>query len=1109
MKRMEQLFQKLGYDRDNGLFYLDEADKWMGKFPYRIGRVLRDIIRPYAFYSPFYGVKSTDPEHPEPLNNPIILFFDHPGEEIEQNIPRWTFSFSQAPIVIINRDDFQPLDIYHGYDFDSKERTWLKKIDDRDADIDDFSILNLTTGKAWEKLYGKYFKNTPRVDKYLLKNIIDARRILIAKDTGGLSPRTANRLIGRLLFLRYLIDRDVSLEDNRFITGENKTGRQKSLENLLRDKEKAYCFFKSIAESFNGDLFPLLEKDLQGRIIYDEEKDVEQRHLDVMRYLFTCSEFFKETGNWKGYMVQESLFNFYDFEVIPVELISNIYENFLAESPSGKNLGELPRQKEIKAYYTPPFLVDYILSETVIPHLAKEEKASCKVLDPACGSGIFLVETLRKLIEKEMELTPKPWPGNKPVISDRRLWELVQENIFGIDIDSDAVEITIFSIYITLLDYKNPREIKSFRFKKIKGKNLFGGQDADFFNENHPFNKIFKDEVHLDFIIGNPPWGKSSGTQFISYIDNRRKKEEIENRNDNLKLEIDHDEISQAFMVRTGDFCFSRKTQLPQCMFVVTGKNFYNTSGKVKKWRNYFLNKFNVSKFLELSSVNTKIVGGKQIFESTRQPTVIISFSPVASAVDTGNNIVQHITVRANRFFNYFKTLVIEKQDIKRISQKYFMQFDWLWKVLLHGNVIDFHFIKRLKEDFKTFGQIIKERNLISMRGLQPKFKASAGKEKIDTDEYLDWDYLEIDTRREFQPYLLAPTSNWREKRKELISQKKIGPDGKIGRFPDIYFFTGKKLLIKRGLQAGNNFKAAAAFSEKDLLFSDSVCSIKPDQNAYMTDELELLLKTIVGLLNSNLFTYFLLSTGSSLGLDRTRADFDEFLAFPVVLSKKIGQLVSQIQSLYRERNNLQLPGAKNALTKQIKSLEEEIEKTIIEIYDISDREKKLIDYALEVAIPILKREEVRKSRDTDIFKRLDLNIQDDRRYLTEYAEVFIDHFGQHFNEDKKYFVVDVHVTASFIGFHFKISPKPKTNQRISFMKDTGVEEMINKIGEFGYHKLSKDLYVRQDIRGFNKTSFYVIKANQRKSWHKATAYADLSEFIESLFKAEIEKKSA
>lgn len=119
MKRMEQLFKELGYERSNGLFYIEDADKWMGKFPYRIGRVLKDIIRPYAFYSPFHGETSTDREHPEPLNNPIILFFDHPDEEVEQNIPRWTFSFSQAPIVIINKDDYN-LGIYHGYNFDGK-----------------------------------------------------------------------------------------------------------------------------------------------------------------------------------------------------------------------------------------------------------------------------------------------------------------------------------------------------------------------------------------------------------------------------------------------------------------------------------------------------------------------------------------------------------------------------------------------------------------------------------------------------------------------------------------------------------------------------------------------------------------------------------------------------------------------------------------------------------------------------------------------------------------------------------------------------------------------------------------------------------------------------
>ncbi len=1109
MNRMGQLFQKLGYDRDNGLFFIDEADEWMGKFPYRIGRVLKDIIRPYAFYSPFHGVKSTDREHPEPLNNPIILFFDHPDEDAGQNIPRWTFSFSQAPIVIINRDDSGPLDIYHGYNFDGRKQPWLEKINDDDVEIEDFSILSLSTGKTWEKLYERYFKNTPRVDQYLLKNISDARRILIAKDTGGLSPRTANRLIGRLLFLRYLIDRNAAFEDNRYIKGESKTERQKSLEDLLLNKEKAYRFFKFITGSFNGDLFPLLEKDRNGVIVYDEEKDVEQKHLDVMYYLFTCSEFFRETGNWKGYMVQESLFKFYDFEVIPVELISNIYENFLAESPAGKNLKDFSRQKEIKAYYTPPFLADYVLSETVIPHLAKHGKASCKVLDPACGSGIFLVETLRKLIEKEMELTPKPWPGNKPVISDRRLWELVQENIFGIDIDSDAVEITIFSIYITLLDYKNPKEIQSFRFKKIKDKNLFGG--VDFFDENHSFNRILKDEVHPDFIIGNPPWGEIKTSLYSEYIKNRNEKEKKESPDKPLKLEIGSNEISQAFMVRVSDFvCCNKKTK---CVLVVTGKNIYNKNSKT--WRDYFLNKFHIAQVLELSSVNNKIVGGNQIFESARQSVAVISYYPAENHEDTSKNVIRHITVRPNRFFNYFKTIVIEKHDVKKVLQKHFIEskggHDWLWKVLLHGNFLDFLFLKRLKdkENFKTLGQIMETHHLIRKGGLKLKDSHIESGKRKSTKSIEEWDYLEVDFKKEFQPFQVCPTQTWRQKAESLARKKGIYEDWKVAQLPNIYFFEGKKLLFKKGLKAAENFQGVAAFSYKNIVFTSTVCSVKPDIGRELTEEAENFLKIMVGLINSRFFTYFLLSTGTSLGVDRTRADFDEFLAFPVVLNENIGQKVIEIQNLYQELNELQLPGKKNTLTKKIRSMEEEIEKTIIEIYGISDREKALIDYAIDVAIPVLKREEARKGRDTGIFNPLDFNSQDDKHYLTEYADVFIDHFGQIFNDDKKYFVVDVHVTHSFIGVHFKISPKPDTGQRILFIEDTGIEKMIDIIGELGYHQLSRDLYVRQDIRGFNKTSFYVIKANQRKSWHKAAAYADLSEFIESLFKAEIERKSA
>ncbi|WP_091146527.1 hypothetical protein [Flavobacterium caeni] len=131
MSRIEQLFEQLGYNRENGLFYLDESEQWLNKFPFRISKVLRDIIQPYAFYSLHHHGDEAS-EHPEPINNPIILFFDKPDEEKTKEIPKWTFCFGQAPVVIINSDDYGPLDIYHGYQFESDHSYQLKSLD---ADI--------------------------------------------------------------------------------------------------------------------------------------------------------------------------------------------------------------------------------------------------------------------------------------------------------------------------------------------------------------------------------------------------------------------------------------------------------------------------------------------------------------------------------------------------------------------------------------------------------------------------------------------------------------------------------------------------------------------------------------------------------------------------------------------------------------------------------------------------------------------------------------------------------------------------------------------------------------------------------------------------------------
>jgi len=1087
------------------LFYLDEADKWSHQFPHRIGHVLENIIRPYAFFCFHYSTTPLQPDHPEPLNNPIILFFDNPSPEVEANIHRRTFSFGQSPVVVISRNEH--LDIYHGYAFDENTPCWLQKID---VDlINDFSANKLITGRGWQKLYDSYFRNSPTVDKFLLRNIIDTRRLLIAKDVGYLEPRVANRLIGRLLFIRYLIDRDVSFNrEEGFIQGDSVADRQTSLLSLLRNKADTYKFFSSITRKFDGDLFPLIEKNADDKIVYDEEKEIKQTHLDIMHDLFSCSTFFAGKG-YKGYAVQKSLFNIYDFAIIPVELISSIYENFLNEESKEQENRPLKltdfaesKQQQLKTYYTPLFLVDYILSQTVSPYLERQDQASCKVLDPACGSGIFLVETLRKIIAKEIQVRQTAGADEKSPIPDERLWELVHENIFGIDIDTDAIEITIFSLYITLLDYKTPIEIENFHFKKLKNRNLFGGKDADFFNEDHIFNSKFRNETELDFIIGNAPWGIVRDSCYDQYIAARNKREK-EHLRDHIKLEIGNREISQAFMIRVSDFILPDKKT--KCVLIVSGKNLYNIR-KTKTWRNYLLGKFHITQVFELSGINTKIAGGNQVFESAKQPPAIIMFHPARKDEDTSRNQIKYITARANRFFNCLRIIVVEKHDVKNVSQKYFMEsrggYDWLWKVLLHGNVLDFHFIRRLWEDFKTIGQVMTEHDLISMRGLQPKYKTA--KEKTDTDEYLEWDYLETDARKEFQQFSVTPNIKWRQKREELIKKKTIDKDGKIGRLPDIHFFKGKKLLFKRGLQSGHKFKAVAAFSEKDILFADSVCSIKEKPGAEYTQETEDMLKNIAGLINSKLFTYFLLCTSSSLGVDRTRASLEEFFAFPVVPDSRLAHLTSEIQDCYKALNDDCAVLNQPDLSDEITDYQKQLEHTVFKAYNLNKQEEALIDYAIDISVPILKRSGRRRGE--RIFSSLNATFKDDKNYLAEYAQVFVDHFGKRFHTNEKYFVADIYIGSDFVGICFQVTKKPKKGKRITVKADSDVISVIRKLGNLGLSRLTKNLYTQQDVRGFNRSTFYIIKPNERKCWHKAVAYLDISEFIDAIAKAEIKR---
>ncbi|KKS35362.1 MAG: hypothetical protein UU95_C0002G0068 [Parcubacteria group bacterium GW2011_GWC2_42_12] len=207
----------------------------------------------------------------------------------------------------------------------------------------------------------------------------------------------------------------------------------------------------------------------------------------------------------------------YDFSVIPADVLGNVYESYLGhqlkkskkQEESGKNL---KKRKEQGIYYTPKYIVDYIVTNALGPVLDKcksiNDLQKIKILDPACGSGSFLVAAMNFLIKKYEEFGAKP-DGYLKI-------QILQQNIYGVDLDQQAVELARLNLLLNTFDsqtklpnlggnIKNGNSLISGtdeELEKYFGKNY---RDKNPFNWQEEFSDVFK-QGGFDCIIGNPPY---------------------------------------------------------------------------------------------------------------------------------------------------------------------------------------------------------------------------------------------------------------------------------------------------------------------------------------------------------------------------------------------------------------------------------------------------------------------------------------------------------------------------------------------------------------------------------------------------------------------------
>lgn len=349
-----------------------------------------------------------------------------------------------------------------------------------DASVDGpWSPYDFITG-AIQRRVPSWFEPERRVDQSLL----DSLTALINNLAPDIQRRPAEALVAQIIFLRYLEDRGIVADTYRT---KHQVGR---LQDLVAKSDGVGVdrLISELGETFAGDF-------------------LRNTGFSPPPWSSLSSTAFRHIGEFlSGENAETHQLSFwsYDFSVIPVELISSIYESFFGE-----------RKRSHGAYYTPRNLATLAVQMTFETGPAAHHR---RVFDGACGSGILLTTAFQKMLA-----SAEAEAGRKLAFSERV--KLMQDRVFGGDIDSTACWITAFSLCLCLLARLTPADIAALqedegvqlpRLIGEEGANIRAGiEHGDFFNLAHTDASAEHTQPVVsecwDVILSNPPWREGKG----------------------------------------------------------------------------------------------------------------------------------------------------------------------------------------------------------------------------------------------------------------------------------------------------------------------------------------------------------------------------------------------------------------------------------------------------------------------------------------------------------------------------------------------------------------------------------------------------------------------
>jgi len=884
------------------------------------------------------------------LNNRVNFYLetkrpsvDLHKEEHANQVIRYSFNTGVTWAVLTN---FESLKVFNAQDVEKALADKLFFEIPYTQYLERFDQLWLLSKESFEKdaldkegeKYGKKLQKVS-VTSLLYKDLQKCRDILteelaawnqnIDKD---LLDEGVQKILDRLIFIRVAEDRDIE---------------PKTLMPMFREWQAGYIggkkeqFYQSMVKKFR-ELDDIYNSDLFSEHPFEKWGDYGDATGKVINILY----------GKKGYYE-------YDFKVMPPDVLGTVYENYLAHRLSQSKKGvtvakDAKKRKEQGVYYTPSFIVDYIIENALGPVLDKcktmEDLKKIKILDPACGSGSFLIKALEMINKKYLEFGA----GN----NELRKYFILTQNIYGVDIDSQAVEITRLNLLINALSRR--MELPPLTHNIKNGNSLISGTDEELekyfgknFRDKKPFNwkeefpEVFK-QGGFDVIIGNPPYIKEDV--------NRNAFDALHNNpyyQGKMDIWTMFGCIAIDLLKKGGILSFIA----PSSWISNNGASiFRNKILREGKLINYV--DFGDYKIFENASIQTMIFGYQKGKPETSYSMSYLKIDDKDIFQDDLVNILlsqkSKKSVKISPAELYDKTINFSEAGNKTILDKIENKSNYHFKKEEIGNGID------VLQDFvkKDHIDILKDKSVKKGDGifilskqevtklvlnekersyLKPYYSSKQINRYLSLKDYSDYKMIYAD--RFFREHIqLFPNLKKHLDRFKKVLTSVFAPYG-LHRAREESFFNGQGIFLLR-----KTIMPAFTYVDFPCYVTRAFMILKPK---------DIDLKYLVGILNSNPIFFWLKSKGKKQG-GQLQIDKEPLLDIPVYLTpdnklkKTLIILVDKILKLNKEIQEIPENSNKwNSIKSEIEKTDKQIDQMVYKLYGLTPEEIKIVEKEL------------------------------------------------------------------------------------------------------------------------------------------------------------------